>query len=138
MFDRLLKGRFFQALLPKWPRKLVAPKSEETFSELYDRVRMLEKHELQYVASAAVSKDMKTTTIPIDQKGDQSKKNQQGKNKTYRAPSQTATTKEGSGSAGPAQSTAVQKSSGNNKCARAPHTGLKRHRVEESPPQQHR
>ena len=35
-FDRLLKGRFFQALLPKWQQKLEAPKPEETFQELYD------------------------------------------------------------------------------------------------------
>lgn len=32
-FDRLLKGRFLQSLLPKWQRK---------FQELYDRARTLE------------------------------------------------------------------------------------------------
>ena len=32
-FDRLLKGRFFQALLTKWQRKLGAPKPSETFQE---------------------------------------------------------------------------------------------------------
>ena len=48
----MLKGRFFQSFLPKWQRKLV-PKPEETFSELYDRARTLEKHEKQYVSSAA-------------------------------------------------------------------------------------
>lgn len=32
--DRLLKGRFFQALLPKWQRKLGAPKVAESFNEL--------------------------------------------------------------------------------------------------------
>ena len=68
-FDRLLKGRFFQGLLPKWQRKLGAPKTGETFSELYDRARMLGKHELQYVASAAVRKE-----------------NQQGKNKSLKIP----------------------------------------------------
>ena len=57
--DILLKGRFFQALLPRWQRKLV-PKPEETFSELYDRARTLEKHEKQYVASAAVRADSTT------------------------------------------------------------------------------
>ena len=41
-FDCLLKGRFYQALLPKWQRKLGAPKLEESFTELYDRARMLE------------------------------------------------------------------------------------------------
>ena len=50
--DILLKGRFYQALLPRWQRKLV-PKPEETFTELYDRVRTLEKHEKQYATSAA-------------------------------------------------------------------------------------
>ena len=34
--DRLLKGRFFQALLPKWQRKLGASKVAESFAELYE------------------------------------------------------------------------------------------------------
>ena len=46
--DRLLKGRFFQALLPKWQRKLGAPKVSETFSELYERARICERHGQQY------------------------------------------------------------------------------------------
>ena len=41
-FDRILKGCLFQALLPKWQQKLGAPKPEETFSEVYDKARMLE------------------------------------------------------------------------------------------------
>lgn len=45
--DRLLKGRFFQALHPKWQRKLGAPKPTESFSELYDRARMMEHHDKQ-------------------------------------------------------------------------------------------
>ena len=93
----LLRGRFYQELLPKWQRKLGAPNTDETFSELYDRARMLEKHELQYVASAAVRKE-----------------NQQGKNKIlkiHKVPSRT----EDCGNASPSQSTSVQKSSGNNK-----------------------
>jgi len=40
-FDRLLRGRFFQAPLLKWQRKLGAPKPGETFGELYDRARTL-------------------------------------------------------------------------------------------------
>ena len=36
-FDRIVKGRFYQALLPKWQRKLGAPKTTETFEELYAR-----------------------------------------------------------------------------------------------------
>ena len=56
-FDRLLKGRFFQALHVKWQRKLGAPKPQETFRELYDRARTLEQHEKQYAASAASKSD---------------------------------------------------------------------------------
>ena len=41
-FDRILKGRFYQAILPKWQRKLGAPKTTETFEELYARARTLE------------------------------------------------------------------------------------------------
>ena len=52
-FDRLLKGRFFQALRTKWQRKLGAPKPAETFYELYDRARTLERHEQQYNVTAA-------------------------------------------------------------------------------------
>ena len=48
-FDRMLKGRFF---LPKWQRKLGAPKIDEKFNDLYDRARMIERHEQQYLASA--------------------------------------------------------------------------------------
>ena len=51
-FDRMLKGRFYQALLPKWQRKLGALKLEESFTELYDQAHMLEQHEKQYQASA--------------------------------------------------------------------------------------
>ena len=88
-FDRLLKGRFFQALLPKWQRKLGAPKPEETFQGLYDRARMLEIHELQYATSANARKDTKSTPATTDQKNDQKKNYQQGKSKfqkTYKAP----------------------------------------------------
>ena len=51
-FDRLLKGRFYQALLVKWQRKLGSPKPEETFHDLLARARMLEEHEKQFAASA--------------------------------------------------------------------------------------
>ena len=56
-FDRLLKGRFFQALHVKWQRKLGAPRPEESFKELYDRARVLEQHEKQYAAAAAARGD---------------------------------------------------------------------------------
>lgn len=52
-FDRMLKGRFYQALLPRWQQKLNAPKPDETFGQLYERARMLEQHEKQFTASAA-------------------------------------------------------------------------------------
>lgn len=50
-FDRIAKGRFYPALLPKWQRKLGAPKATETFEELYARARTLECHEQQFGAS---------------------------------------------------------------------------------------
>lgn len=49
-FDRMLKGRFYQALLPKWQRKLGAPKAAETFDDLYSRARILERHDQQFNA----------------------------------------------------------------------------------------
>ncbi len=49
----MLKGRFFQALHVKWQRRLGAPKTSETFQELYDRARVIERHERQYTESAA-------------------------------------------------------------------------------------
>ena len=49
--DRLLKGRFFQALLPKWQRKLGAPRLGESFNALYERARTAERHEQQYRSS---------------------------------------------------------------------------------------
>ena len=50
--DRMLKGRFYQALHPRWQRKLNAPKHDETFAQLFERARMLEQHEKQFTASA--------------------------------------------------------------------------------------
>ena len=51
-FDRLLKGRFYQALMVKWQRKLGCPKPDEGFHELLARARMLEEHEKQFAVSA--------------------------------------------------------------------------------------
>ena len=52
-----LKGgsfrHFFQVLLPKWQRKLGAPKIDEKFNDLYDRACVIERHEKQYLASAS-------------------------------------------------------------------------------------
>ena len=47
-FDRLLKGRFFQALLPCWQRKLGAPKPDESFDELFARAHTTERREEQH------------------------------------------------------------------------------------------
>ena len=52
-FDRLLKGRFYQALLPKWQRKLGAPKATESFDDLFTRARTFERHEQQFSSSSA-------------------------------------------------------------------------------------
>ena len=41
-FDRLLKGRFFQALPPRCECKLGAPKPDETFDELFSRAYVAE------------------------------------------------------------------------------------------------
>ena len=60
-FDRLLKGRFYQALMPKWQRKLGAPKPSETFDELYARARTLERHDQQINAKRS---DAKPSTHP--------------------------------------------------------------------------
>ena len=51
-FDRLLKSRFYQALLVKLQRKLESPKPDETFHDLFARACMLERYEKQYTASA--------------------------------------------------------------------------------------
>lgn len=50
-FDRLLKGRFYQALHIRWQRKLGSPKHDESFHELYVCARMFEQHEKQYSPS---------------------------------------------------------------------------------------
>ena len=55
--DRLMKGRFFQSLAPKWQRKLGAPKAEETFEDLFNRARTVEKRDEQYSQSAADKPD---------------------------------------------------------------------------------
>ena len=56
-FDRLLKGRFYSALLPKWQKKLGAPRPTEKFRDLYERARTVERHEAQFQASAATRRE---------------------------------------------------------------------------------
>ena len=55
-FDQMLKSHFYQALLPKWQRKLSAPKPTESFEELYARARTLEQHDQQFNAARNDSK----------------------------------------------------------------------------------
>ena len=65
--DRLLKGRFFQALLPKWQRKLGAPKVSETFSDLYERARTCERHSQQFGFNREPGKTKPRSVTPSDQ-----------------------------------------------------------------------
>ena len=83
-FDRMLKGRFFQAL-PKWQRKLGAPKIDEKFNDLYDRARVVERHEKQYLASASARSDAK------DKKKDQGAK--QSSSESVGSPKETVRVK---------------------------------------------
>lgn len=48
VFDCMLKGRFYQALLPKWQR---TPKLDEYLTALYDWACMLEMHDQQNSAA---------------------------------------------------------------------------------------
>jgi hypothetical protein len=50
-FDRFLKGRFYQALIVKWQRKLGPPKADESFYDLFACARLLEEYKKQYQAS---------------------------------------------------------------------------------------
>ena len=43
----MLKERYYQALLLKWQCKLGAPKTDETFEDLYARGRAMEQHDQQ-------------------------------------------------------------------------------------------
>ena len=48
VLDMLMKGRFFQALLPKWQQKLGTLKTDESFDKLFNRARTMEHREQQY------------------------------------------------------------------------------------------
>ena len=50
----MLKGRFYQALLPNWQRKLGTPKTDESFEDLYPRARAFERHDQQIGAGRQV------------------------------------------------------------------------------------
>ena len=62
-FYRMLKGEFFQALLARWQRKLGTPKIDEKFNDLYDKARVAERHEKQYLASASARREAKDKKI---------------------------------------------------------------------------
>ena len=64
-FDLMLKGRFYQALLPKWQRKLGAPKTTESFEELYARTRTVERHDQQFNAAQNDSNQQKRKSKPL-------------------------------------------------------------------------
>ena len=51
--DRMLKGRFFQALHARWQRKLGAPRPDETFTQLFERARIIEQHDKQFSEAAS-------------------------------------------------------------------------------------
>lgn len=58
----MLKGRFYQVLLPKWQRKLGAPKPDESFEDLFARARALERHEEYFSAGCRDNARGKSTT----------------------------------------------------------------------------
>ena len=70
-FDRILKGRFFQALHTKWQRKLGAPKPAETFNELYDRARTYERHEQQFTETAVAKGESQKPSGSMKSPGNQ-------------------------------------------------------------------
>ena len=75
-FDRLMKGRFFQALLPCWQRKLGAPKPDESFDELYNRAHTTERREQQYCEAAEECKDEQQKTRKVEKASTQPRKEQ--------------------------------------------------------------
>ena len=72
-FDRLLKGRFYQALLVKWQCKLGCPKTDEGFHDLLTQARMLEEHEKQFAASAKSQGVIKKTSSGTSRRVPQNK-----------------------------------------------------------------
>ena len=71
-FDRLLKGRFYSALLPKWQKKLGAPKPSEKFSDLYERAHTVAKHDEQFKRSEASRSDRSESGPRIRRRQNQS------------------------------------------------------------------
>ena len=70
-FDRLVKGRFFQALLPRWQCKLGTPKPDEGFDELFSRARTMERREQQYNEVAEERNESRQRAKNVGQAPDQ-------------------------------------------------------------------
>ena len=62
-FDRLLNGRFYQALQVRWQRKLGAPKPDGSFHDLLAQARMLEEQEKQFSASRTRKSGRKSGSV---------------------------------------------------------------------------
>ena len=77
-FDRLLKDRFYQALLVKWQHKLGCPKTDEGFHDLLALARMLEEHEKQFAASAQSQGEIKKTSSGTSRRVPQNKLSNKG------------------------------------------------------------
>ena len=67
-FDRLLKGRFYQALITKWQRKLGALRPDEMFLQLFERARAVEHHDKQYSEASNRRDERKTRQNSSKQK----------------------------------------------------------------------
>ena len=77
--DRLMKGRFFQSLAPRWQRKLGAPKVDESFDELFNRARTTERREQQYCEAAEERKDSQQKSKRVEKAPTQPRKGQAAK-----------------------------------------------------------
>ena len=77
--DRLMKGRFFQSLAPRWQRKLGAPKVDESFDELFNRARTTERREQQYCEAAEERKDSQQKSKRVEKAPTQPRKEQAAK-----------------------------------------------------------
>ena len=66
-----LERLFFQALLPRWQRKLGAPKQDESFDELFARARTTERHEEQYSVVAGDMNDSQCKTKKLEKQSTQ-------------------------------------------------------------------
>ena len=68
--DRLLKGRYFRALGTRWQRKLGAPKPDESFDELFNRARVVERWEQQYKEAEGERNEKEKEKVTAPEKQD--------------------------------------------------------------------